>query len=327
MDDDGELGRLRERVYGADGGDATPEMIARLVELEEGARRMPSTRPGSPVVDAAASAPSPPATPLRTSAAGAAGSSTADFGDLPPARAPGGPPLARGPGDLPPARAPGGPPPARAPGGPPPARAPGGPPPARAPGGPPPAQAPGDPNGAPADPSSAARAPAFAREAGRPRRRFLRRTLTAVGAAALVGIGVGVGVAIGSVNAVPATTADAPDDGLPELAFPQTSEDVVSADILRDSGIDAASTRYIATIDDFRIYLARPDDGDGRCIVVFTSSDNRPWSSGCASGAQPGAAVFGVDQGLSVAIGQPRGDQVTGDPIRVSDSVTAYVAR
>ena len=105
----------------------------------------------------------------------------------------------------------------------------------------------------------------------------------------------------------------------------QTSEDVISGDILSDSGIDPASIRYIATIRDFRIYLAVPDDGDGRCIAVFTSTDNRPWSAGCASGAQPGAAVFGVDENLSVAIGDPADDTVAGTPIRLSDSVTAYV--
>ncbi|MDQ1172020.1 hypothetical protein QE430_000327 [Microbacterium testaceum] len=254
MDDDGELGRLRERVYGADGGSATPEMIARLVELEDDARRMPS---GVPV--AAAAVPPHPATPVTTpDAAGAAA----------------------------------------------------------------PDDRPSPPRDEPGDPSADTEGAPLAGPADRPPRRILRWTLTAVGAAALVGVG----IAIGSSMAIPAATADPAVSDLPEMAFPQTTEDVISADIMRDSGIDAASTRYIATIDDFRIYLARPDDGDGRCIVAFTSSDNRPWSAGCASGAQTGAAVFGIDQSLTVAIGQPSGDQVAGEPLRLSDSVTAYVA-
>ncbi|MBN9211302.1 MAG: hypothetical protein BGO45_05415 [Microbacterium sp. 71-36] len=155
----------------------------------------------------------------------------------------------------------------------------------------------------------------------RPPRRVTRGILTALGAVALLGLG----IAIGFAAATQPAPTDATASGLPELAFVQTSEDVISGDILSDSGIDPASIRYIATIRDFRIYLAVPDDGDGRCIAVFTSTDNRPWSAGCASGAQPGAAVFGVDENLSVAIGDPADDTVAGTPIRLSDSVTAYV--
>jgi hypothetical protein len=152
-------------------------------------------------------------------------------------------------------------------------------------------------------------------------RPFLRRALTALAALALVGLG----VAIGFVVATPPAPAGASASTLPELAFVQTAEDVISGDILSDSGIDPASIRYIATIRDFRVYLAMPDDGDGRCIAVFTSADDRPWSAGCASGGQPGAAVFGIDEKLTVAIGDPAHDTVTGTPMRLSDSVTAYV--
>lgn len=152
-------------------------------------------------------------------------------------------------------------------------------------------------------------------------RPLLRRTLTALAAVALVGLG----VAIGFAAATQPAPADASAPALPELAFAQTAEDVISGDILSDSGIDPASIRYIATIRDFRIYLAVPDDGDGTCIAVFTSTDNRPWSAGCASGGQPGAAVFGVDEKLTVAIGDPADDAVAGTPVRLSESVTAYV--
>lgn len=169
--------------------------------------------------------------------------------------------------------------------------------------------------------------PPEATAAGRPRR-TLRWTMAAIGAVALVGFGIAIGANLTppSVSADPAS-ADPASARYPELTFPQTVEDVISADILRDSGIDPASTRYIATVSDFRIYLARPDDGDGRCIATFTSTDNRPWSAGCASGAKEGAAVFGVDKTLTVAIGDPVSPEVDGIPIRLSDSVTAYVAR
>lgn len=157
---------------------------------------------------------------------------------------------------------------------------------------------------------------------GRPRR-TLRWLLVAAGAAALVGLG----IAIGANLTPPAASADPAAAAYPELTFPQTVEDVISADILRDSGIDPSSTRYIATVSDFRVYLAQPDDGDGICIATFTSSDNRPWSVGCASGSAGGSAAFGVDSDLTVAVGDTDPSSVDGIPIRLSDSVTAYVAR
>lgn len=229
MDDDAELRLLRERVYGVEGGSASPEAIARLAELEESGRRAGSD-------DA-----TPTGTPVPPSA------EVAD--ETPDAEAPDA--ISSAPRVLP------------------------------------------------------------------------RWVLATAGAVALVGIG----IAIGASLALPAASADPAAAELPELTFPQTVEDVISADILRDSGVDPASTRYIATVGDFRIYLARPDDGDGRCIATFTSTDNRPWSAGCASGEQVGAAVFGVDDDLTVAIGEPAEPAVTGIPIRLSESVTAYVAR
>ncbi|PNW09219.1 hypothetical protein C1632_09080 [Microbacterium testaceum] len=237
MDDDVELRRLRERVYGAEGASATPAMIERLAELEDQARR--SDRP-MPVL--AAPAPPPAAVaPVPT------------IGEQPPPETPRLPDATR----LTP-------------------------------------------------------------------RRALRIVAAVVGALALLGIGIAIGA---STAPTMAATPDPAAAAYPELTFPQTVEDVISAEILRDSGIDAASTRYIATVSDFRIYLAQPDDGDGRCIVTFTSTDNRPWSAGCASGAQDGAAIFGIDDTLTVAIGDPDDSDVTGIPIRLSPSVTAYVAQ
>ncbi|WP_144784002.1 hypothetical protein [Microbacterium sp. BH-3-3-3] len=261
MDDDVELHRLRERVYGAEGATATPDMIERLAELEERARRS-----AVPVVAAAAAPvgaldPTRPASPVgpRADASTASGAhalsepgTSAPDGDVDRTRA-----------TIPDA-------------------------------------------------------------ASSPPRRLLRIVATVVGALVVLGIGIAIGA---STAPTVAATPDPAAAALPELTFPQTVEDVISAEILRDSGIDAGSTRYIATVSDFRIYLAQPDDGDGRCIVTFTSTDNRPWSAGCASGAQDGAAIFGVDESLTVAIGDPDDSDVTGIPIRLSPSVTAYVAQ
>lgn len=180
---------------------------------------------------------------------------------------------------------------------------------------------PGSASRAESSPPGSARPPDAARLTPR---RAVRIVATAVGALALLGIGIAIGA---STVPTMAATPDPAAAAYPELTFPQTVEDVISADILRDSGIDAGSTRYIATVSDFRIYLAQPDDGDGRCIVTFTSTDNRPWSAGCASGAQDGAAIFGVDETLTVAIGDADESDVSGIPIRLSPSVTAYVAQ
>lgn len=246
MDDDVELRRLRERVYGAGGATATRAMRERLAELENRVR-LPADGvdldavPAVPRIDT-----SDAATPAPTSADASAG---AEIDAAPPSR-------------------------------------------------------------------------------------VLRWTLTAVGAVALLGAGVAIGAAV-TASAPAAATADSaaattPDPAAalyPELTFPQTIEDAISADVLRDSAIESGSTRYIATVSDFQIFFAQPNDGDGRCIITFTATDNRPWSAACASGAQEGTAVFGIDDRLTVAIGDPAGADVGGIPIRLSESVTAFVAR
>ncbi|MCJ1708395.1 hypothetical protein [Microbacterium sp. VKM Ac-2923] len=244
MDDDVELRRLRERVYGAGGAPATPAMLERLAELED------RSRPATGVIDRL-----PPADPTK---------------------APREPDGVDGPDSI-------------------------------------------DEPERVHDPADAA-APAT--------RPVLRGVLTAVGAVALLGVGFAVGsAATSSMPGEPAATADPAAAIYPELTFPQTIEDAISADVLRDSAIDSGSTRYIATVNDFDIYFAQPAEGVGRCIVTFTASDDRPWSAGCAIGAQEGAAVFGIDDRLTVAIGDPRDSEVDGIPIRLSESVTAYVAR
>ena len=250
MDDDVELRRLRERVYGVGGAPATPAMIERLAELED------RVRPAVGVVDPLASTDSTRA-PVESEGID-------------------------GPGDS------------------------------------------GDPadGGAPADASASADGAA---SSSRP---VLRGVLTAVGAIALLGVGSAVGsAATASMPADPAATVDPAAAMYPELTFPQTIEDAIPADVLRDSAIDSGSTRYIATVSNFRIFFAQPAGGDGRCIITFTAIDDRPWSAGCASGTQEGAAVFGVDDGLTVAIGDRDDSEIDGIPIRLSESVTAYVAR
>lgn len=235
MDDDVELRRLRERVYGAGGAPATRAMLERLAELED------RSRPSTGVVDS---------------------------------------------------------------------------------------PAPADPADEPADPDHIDEPEDTLAPTSRP---VFRGVLIAAGAIALIGLGIAVGSAATASMPVAATdpvaTIDPAAAMYPELTYAQTIEDAISADVLRDSAIDSGSTRYIATVSDFQIFFAQPDDGDGRCIVTFTATDNKPATVGCASGAQEGAAVFRIDDGLMVAIGNPDASLVGGIPIRLSESVTAYVAR
>jgi len=146
-----------------------------------------------------------------------------------------------------------------------------------------------------------------------------------VGGLALIGLGFAAGslsTALSSAAATP--TPDAV--SWPELTFPQTQDDVISAGLLEDSGIDPASTRYIATIRDFRIFLAQRDNGQGICIVSYTVVDDMPWSAGCAlGGGHDAGGLFGVDSVLSIAVGDAGGRGAKGTPIRLSDSVTAYL--
>ncbi len=237
MDDDVELRALRERVYGVDGASATPEMLARLAQLEDRHREEPSAAPERAV----------------------------DGTDAEPAA---------------------------------------------------------DPHPAAHEPQTVEPAPTSVR-----RRPALWAALAAVGAVVCLGLGAAIGAGVVAPAAAGPVDPQAAAAAYPELTFPQTVEDVISADILRDSGIDPSSTRYIATVSDFRIYLAQPDDGDGICIATFTSSDNRPWSVGCASGGAGPSAAFGVDADLTVAVGDPDPSALDGIPIRLSDSVTAFVAR
>jgi hypothetical protein len=260
MDDDVELRRLRERVYGAGGAPATPAMLERLAELE--ARFRPAVPPTTPAMLE------------RLAELEARFRPAVGIVD---------PPVSAGSTE------------------------------------------------APVEPERVDQSADAAAPASRP---VLRGVLTALGAIALLGVGFAVGSAATasmpadpSATVAPAATVDPAAAMYPELTFPQTIEDAISADVLRDSAIDSGSTRYIGTVNDFDIFLAQPAGGDGRCIVTFTAADDRPWSADCASGTQEGAAIFGVDDGLTVAIGDRDDSEIDGIPIRLSESVTAYVAR
>ena len=76
----------------------------------------------------------------------------------------------------------------------------------------------------------------------------------------------------------------------------------------------------------FRVFLARAERGDGVCVITLIVVNEQPWSAGCTTGGPFGdGAVFGIDQRLSIALGDTSRMSIRGTPVRLSQSVTAYV--
>ncbi|KAA9107596.1 hypothetical protein [Microbacterium rhizomatis] len=156
--------------------------------------------------------------------------------------------------------------------------------------------------------------------------RWLLPSVSAIALAAIglcVGVGIGVGIAGGRVLNPEAGST------LPELATAQTDEDRLPAQFLgSDPHIDPDTVRFVAILDGYYIALARPSAYDGICIVSFrTDRQNRTADSvGCAgegaSGSVSGSGLAVAISGtLNVVVGEMT---VEGEPIRLSESVTAY---
>lgn len=140
--------------------------------------------------------------------------------------------------------------------------------------------------------------------------------MVACAAVALTALGFGVGVAL---------TTPRPLEVLPEFTFPQTDEDTIPAEFHLDDPIfDPTSTRFIARIDGYDVFLAQPAEFDGVCIVAYRSDTPESTSAGCTSGpGTTGDGRFGIDESLEIGYGVA-GPDVIGEPIRLSESVTAY---
>lgn len=164
------------------------------------------------------------------------------------------------------------------------------------------------------------------RDADLHRPRVFSLIVGVVASLALLGAGYAAGVASPAFVAASATPSPSASPRFPELTFPQTDDDVITAQLIDDSGIDPATTRYIAVVRGFRVYLAKRERGEGSCVVTFVDADDEPWAAGCTTGGPfDDAAVFGVDQHLSIAIGDTSRMTITGTPVRLSESVTAYI--
>jgi hypothetical protein len=147
-----------------------------------------------------------------------------------------------------------------------------------------------------------------------------RTAVSATVAAAVVG---GAAFAAGLVVATPA----APDD-FSELLLPQTEEDVITAapeDSVADS-IDLSSTRFIARLNGYDVFLARPADVPGVCVFVRVAGSDVLSGAGCSENPTGrGSVGFSGVGGLTVYVGDVQGTTV-GDPVRLSENVVAYVA-
>ncbi|MFG6475171.1 hypothetical protein ACFXP7_02175 [Microbacterium sp. P06] len=162
--------------------------------------------------------------------------------------------------------------------------------------------------------------PAAVDAADTPRRSRWRTVLGTIGIALLVGVAAF--VAGMSVAAPPAP------DELPEFLLPQTQEDIVASspdDPIAET-VDLSSTRFIARIDDVDVFIARPPDSPGVCIFTRVASSEVFSGTGCSAGGPGrGGVGYGMVGGLQIFVGEPSGP-VVGDPIRLSESVTAYVS-
>ena len=138
-------------------------------------------------------------------------------------------------------------------------------------------------------------------------------------ACAAVGISA-ISYAIGVVIATPSLP-----DELPELATSQSEEDVIPPGYdLVAAPVEPASTRFIARIEGFDVFLGQQVNSPNLCLVTFRL-DQPPVTSivvTCGGSVATGGMLAILNETLDVVVGEVAG--ITGSPIPLSESVTAY---
>ena len=139
-------------------------------------------------------------------------------------------------------------------------------------------------------------------------------------ACAAVGISA-ISYAIGVVIATPSLP-----DELPELATSQSEEDVIPPgyDLVGAPSLEPASTRFIARIEGFDVFLGQQVNSPYLCLVTFRL-DQPPVTSTvvtCGGSVATGGMLANLDETLDIVVGEVAG--ITGSPIPLSESVTAY---
>jgi len=141
--------------------------------------------------------------------------------------------------------------------------------------------------------------------------------LVACAAVAISAISYAIGVAI--------ATQSLPDE-LPELATSQSEEDVIPPgyDLVGAPSLEPASTRFIARIEGFDVFLGQQVNSPYLCLVTFRL-DQPPSTSTvvtCGGSVATGGMLAILNEKLDVVVGEVAG--ITGSPIPLSESVTAY---
>ena len=139
-------------------------------------------------------------------------------------------------------------------------------------------------------------------------------------ACAAVGISA-ISYAIGVVIATPGLPHE-----LPELATSQSEEDVIPPgyDLVGAPSLEPASTRFIARIEGFDVFLGQQVNSPYLCLVTFRL-DQPPSTSTvvtCGGSVATGGMLAILNEKLDVVVGEVAG--ITGSPIPLSESVTAY---
>ena len=110
----------------------------------------------------------------------------------------------------------------------------------------------------------------------------------------------------------------------PELAGGQSAMDIVPEQVVTD--FDAESARFVAAVKNLRVFAAAPASYAGICLVVEEeSAQSVTWTIGCSARDAPNSplSVASTD-GTVFSIGESPGSH-EGEPLRLSENITAYI--
>ena len=108
----------------------------------------------------------------------------------------------------------------------------------------------------------------------------------------------------------------------------KTQEDIGLVELLDPvaDSVDLTSTRFIARVDGYDVFLARPAGLPGVCVFVRVAGSDALSGAGCSENpVGRGSVGFSGVGGLTVFVGDIDRPP-TGQPVQLSESVIAYVS-
>lgn len=123
-----------------------------------------------------------------------------------------------------------------------------------------------------------------------------------------------VGVTLGLLGLAGCTTSS-----LPEFDRPQTEADVVEPPSDSQT-VESDSTRYIADVDGYSIFIAKMAESNGGLCIVLVDSESGDWGSTSCGGSSGVATTLRTGAVVAVVDGIP--PDVKGDREELSESVT-----